>query len=227
MNLYFLLEGKRTEFQIYPEWLRHLVPELSRVYNPADAEQNNYYMISGMGYPSLLNFLQTSALEVNEIGKYDYLVICVDAEEERIPHRVWEIWNFIEKNDIKPGCKLKIIVQNRCIESWFLGNRQIFEKKPKNKFLKKFIKFYNVFYQDPEVMPKYQGFNTTAVFHYEYLKLLMKEKNLNYSKKNTKYAEQKKFLDELILRTQVNTEHLKSFRFFLDFIAEIKEKINY
>lgn len=225
MNLYFLLEGKRTEFQVYPAWLKHLVPKLSRVYNPADVDKNNYFMLSGMGYPSLLNFLETSAKEVNEIGKYDYLVICVDAEEESVPHRVWEIWNFTERNKVKLNCKLKIIVQNRCIETWFLGNRDIFEKKPKNKLLKKFIGFYNVFYQDPEIMPKYHGFNTTAVFHYEYLKMLMKEKNMNYSKKNTRFVEQKNFLDDLILRTEINTEHLKSFQFFLEFIYEIKGKV--
>lgn len=224
MNLYFLLEGRRTEFQVYPQWLKHLYPELKRVYSPAAVEDNNYFMISGMGYPSLLNFLKTSAEEVNEIGKYDYLVICVDSEEETIAHRVWEIWNYVEKNDVKLNCKLKILVQNRCIETWFLGNRDIFEKHPRSNLLKEFIKYYNVCHQDPEKMQNYNGYNTTAVFHYEYLKLLMKEKHMNYSKKNTAYVEKKKFLDDLVLRTKQHSEHLKSFSFFLDFINEIKKK---
>jgi hypothetical protein len=150
MNLYFLLEGRRTEFQVYPEWLRFLLPDLRRIYRPAAAEKNNYYMISGMGYPSLLNYLKTSADEVNEIGKYDYLVICVDAEEETIAHRVWEIWNFVEKNNVKISCKLKILVQNHCIETWFLGNRHIFTRNPNSKILSEYIKYYNVEHQDPE-----------------------------------------------------------------------------
>lgn len=31
MNIYFLVEGKRTERKVYPAWLAYLLPELQRV----------------------------------------------------------------------------------------------------------------------------------------------------------------------------------------------------
>jgi len=37
--------------------------------------------------------------------------------------------------------------------------------------------------KDPEVMEKYQGFNTHAQFHESYLKALFAAKNLSYSPK--------------------------------------------
>ena len=30
MNLYFIVEGRRTEKKVYPEWLNFLIPELKR-----------------------------------------------------------------------------------------------------------------------------------------------------------------------------------------------------
>ncbi|MEM0999584.1 MAG: hypothetical protein AAGN35_21180 [Bacteroidota bacterium] len=53
MNLYFLLEGKRTEPKVYPNWLKVLLPQYSRVAVADEARANNYYMILGFGYPSL------------------------------------------------------------------------------------------------------------------------------------------------------------------------------
>jgi hypothetical protein len=47
MNLYFLVEGKRTEKKVYPAWLAHLLPELQRVQNYDQVNQNNYYLFSG------------------------------------------------------------------------------------------------------------------------------------------------------------------------------------
>ncbi len=84
MNLYFLVEGRRTERKVYPMWLSILKPEIKRVNYAVDAASNNYYLISGEGYPLLFNQLRNSILEVNEIGKYDYLVLCLDAEETLI-----------------------------------------------------------------------------------------------------------------------------------------------
>ncbi len=54
MNLYFLVEGKRSERRLYPAWLATLLPEHRRVENVQDAAINNYYLISGEGYPSIL-----------------------------------------------------------------------------------------------------------------------------------------------------------------------------
>ncbi len=31
MNIYFLVEGKRTERKVYPAWLSYILPELKQV----------------------------------------------------------------------------------------------------------------------------------------------------------------------------------------------------
>ena len=36
MNIYFLVEGRHTEKKIYPEWLKHLIPELKKVATSID-----------------------------------------------------------------------------------------------------------------------------------------------------------------------------------------------
>ncbi len=53
MNLYFLVEGKRTEPKIYPSWFEYLLPNYNKIQNPGKVSNNNYYLISGLGYPAL------------------------------------------------------------------------------------------------------------------------------------------------------------------------------
>ena len=54
MNLYFLVEGKRTENKVYPAWLKHLLPELQQVKNFDEVDKNNFYLFSANGYPSII-----------------------------------------------------------------------------------------------------------------------------------------------------------------------------
>jgi len=51
MNVYFIVEGRRTEKKVYPAWLGHLIPELRRVNWAFEADNNNYYLFI------LFNFL--------------------------------------------------------------------------------------------------------------------------------------------------------------------------
>lgn len=73
MNLYFLVKGKRTERKVYPMWLSILKPAMVKISYAADANDNNYYLMSGEGYPSLLNHLENVIAEINEIGEESFL----------------------------------------------------------------------------------------------------------------------------------------------------------
>jgi hypothetical protein len=53
MNIYFLVEGKKTEIKVYPKWLNILMPDLKRVNNFDATVENNYYIFGGNGFPSL------------------------------------------------------------------------------------------------------------------------------------------------------------------------------
>ena len=223
MNLYFLLEGKRTEPKIYPKWLSHLLPNYSRVSSLNDLKNNNYFMISGRGYPSILNHIENSITDFRKFRNIDCLIISVDCDEDTPDKRSLTVRNKINefKNEIDQE-KVHIILQNRCIETWLLGNRKIFTHKPKGDDLKKYISHYNVNENDPEQMQKYSGFNTTSQFHIAYLKKTLNEKNISYTKNNPSDTAETYYLEQLINRVK-ETNHLNSFKSFLEVIDLFKD----
>ncbi|MGK7887421.1 MAG: hypothetical protein AB4057_22685 [Crocosphaera sp.] len=119
MNIYFLVEGRHTEKKLYPQWLQYYIPELRKVQFYDQVEHNNYYLLSGKGYPRILNDgLFEAVQDIQETGKYDYLVICVDAEEDSVSEKRQEVNNFIESNGMDlDQTELILIIQNRCIET--------------------------------------------------------------------------------------------------------------
>ena len=222
MNVYFLVEGRRTERKVYPQWLSVLTPELKRIEFAADVAVNNYYLISGEGYPSLLRHLQNAIADVNAIGKYDYLVVCLDAEESSVEERKQSVADYLSEEGIELNkTKLVVIVQNPCFETWFLGNRKIFKRAPQSELLKEYIAFYDVRTHDPELMPDRMGVDTQrARFHMEYLREILNERNIAYTKLNPREVGTEPFLRELIRRNK-DTGHIASFKELLDFCQSI------
>jgi len=227
INIYFLVEGRRTEKKVYPKWISTLLPELTEVKSAFLIQSKNYFVFSGNGFPSLLdNHLRNAIDEVNSIDKFDYFVICLDADEFSIEERKNEVLQFIEnqKIDLNPKTKLVIIVQNRCIETWFLGNTKVYKRNPSSLLLKDLISFYNVSSNDPELMEKIEGFETHAEFHETYLSEMLSERNIQYTKKNPRGVIEPDYLNQLIKRTQ-ETGHISTLKYFLDFCNEVKSKI--
>lgn len=227
MNIYFLVEGRRTEKKVYPKWMSILVPELSEVKFAFEATLNNYYVFTGSGYPSLLNnHLRNTIIEVNELEKYEYLVLCIDADDISIEERTKEVLDFMQSNSLSLNkASLVLIIQNRCIETWFLGNRKVYSKQPQSQLLREYNKFYNVQIKDPELMQMMKEHDTIGDFHHSYLKEMLQEKNIRYTKKNPNGVVEEHYLNELISR-QEDTNHLLSFKSFLDFCKMVKEKVN-
>ncbi len=227
MNIYFLMEGERTEMKVYPKWLSHLIPELQQIKFFDEAVKNNYYMISGYGYPALLNEIAPAVENINNMNNYDYFVICLDADEQSILDCKQEILDFMKNEKIKlnQNTKFEIIVQNKCIETWFLGNAKIFKKNPSSDFLIECVKFYDVKKNDPELMGKLSDFEASAsIFHENYLRELLAERNVNYSKKNPDVVTKEYFLNELIKRNK-KTNHIKTFKYFIDFCEQIRKNV--
>jgi hypothetical protein len=223
MNIYFLVEGRRTEKKVYPKWLSHLLPTLIEVDDPFSITTNNFYVFNGNGFPSLLNnHLVNAVSDVNMIKGFNYLVLCLDADEETVLNRKNEVSEFIKANKltIKNG-KFVIIVQNKCIETWFLGNRKAYSRKPQSSELRKYINFYNVRSNDPELMSKMENFHTCAQFHEVYLSEMLLEKNIRYTKRNPNGVIEKHYLEELIDR-QEKTNHLVTFKDFIDFCNVVR-----
>lgn len=223
MNIYFLVEGKSEE-KIYTKWLSYLIPQLQKVERFDSIIQNNYYIFNTHGYPALLKHLVNAIHDINSIkGKYDYLVICFDADEQDSEECKKEVLDFLiaEKVTLKHNTQLEIIIQNKCIETWFLGNSKIFKKNPTDNTLSKYIKFYNVKDKDPELMNKIPDFEgTVSAFHFDYLKKLLVERKMHYHKENPKCVMEKDFLEKLVSRAK-NTQHIRSFKYFIDFCTKI------
>ncbi|MEG4009989.1 hypothetical protein QUA41_28905 [Microcoleus sp. Pol11C1] len=226
MNLYFLVEGTQSERKVYPAWLAYLLPELQRVDNCDDVTQKNYYLISGEGYPSLYNYIPPAIEEINSNGKYSYFVVCLDAEENTISELETEIDEFLIQQKLKlNNAELVLIFQNRCLESWLLGNRKIYSKNPQDKALLDYTRYYDVSVNCPENMGRYQEFNTHAQFHGAYLRALFEAKNITYSKKRPGDVLKPFYLEQLLSRIQVHPEQLTTFRQFINFCNIVKSKL--
>ncbi len=217
MNLYVLVEGVRTEMLVYPRWFDHLLPGFTRADNAYDVTDNQYFLFSGEGYPSMLdNHLRNAIAEVNDTGRYRYLLLCMDAEEQSVQERKEEVLAFMADRSIQlaPPAELMLIIQNRCIETWFLGNNKVFKRNPQDVELQKFIHFFNVSKSDPEQMGYMSGYQTHARFHEAYLKRMLAERSLTYSKSNPRAVTDSAYLNELITRAD-ESGHLPTFAAFL------------
>jgi hypothetical protein len=226
MNLYFLVEGTHSERKLYPAWLSYLLPELQQVYNYDDVNEKNYYLISGQGYPSIYNYITSSIDEINSNGKYNYFVLCLDADENTVSERHAEIQDFLSNQNLElKNTELILIIQNRCLESWLLGNRNIYSKNPQDQPLLDYTKYYDVSVNCPEIMGKYQDFNTHAQFHGAYLKKLFEAKKTSYSKRDPGDAGKEFYFNQLLARIKAQPEQLTTFRHFIEFCNIVKSKL--
>jgi hypothetical protein len=230
MNIYFLVEGKSTEAEVYPAWMSYLLPEFKRVNNYDEVEYNNYYLFTSNGIPSVYTHIINAIKDINSSGRYDYFVICIDSDAASISQREAKIFNLLEKEQISlKKASLQIIVQNRCIETWFLGNRKVYTRNPqKNPNFVKYSKFYNVSENDPELMKKPDDIKESiANFHVKYLKAMFNEKGeMSYSKSNSKIVQEQSYLIKLQNRIKAEPLHLGSFVNFLQFCSKIKDEVN-
>jgi hypothetical protein len=217
------VEGKKTEPQIYPKWLKYLAPHLSKVNFADEATFNNYYLISGKGSPRMLTVeLANSVVEINELGNYDYLILVIDADDMSEQEKIAEIHQFVADNNIilNENCQLHIVAQKCCIETWFLGNSKIYSRTPGKGFIRH-AQFYNVSKQDPESMPRLTGFNESiSIYHECYLKAMLKERNINYSKQKPNDVGENHYLEQLQKRVK-ETNHLSSLKNFFGFCESI------
>lgn len=227
MNLYIIVEGRRTEKKVYPVWLTHLIPDLKPVNWAYQVLDKNYFLFNGNGFPALLhNHLKNSIEEVNELGQFNYLVLILDVDESTIDGRIQEVDRFLEENNIvlNDVTELVVIPQNRCIESWFLGNKKIFKSNPQSPELVNYVQFYNVRENDPELMGIHPNFNTHSQFHADYCTEFLRERNIRYSKNKPNGVTDKNYLESLIERTE-ETSHLNSFKIFTDFCEKVNSEL--
>ncbi len=222
MNIYFLVEGK-TERKVYPKWLAHLSPHLERVNAPGDAANNNYYLISGGGFPSILdNHLVDSVSDVNAAGNYDYLVLAIDTDDISADEKEEEVRRFVISNNIVlDSCKLIVMPQVVCMETWFLGNRSIYDRNSSSDDVLALTKHYNTADNDPEKMRQPEGYSgSIGDYHFHYLKTMLREKGItsSYRKSEPRGVATPHYIEELRNRVASDQNSMCSLRIFFNFL---------
>ncbi len=91
MNLYFLVEGERTEKKVYRSWIQYVFPHLSEVFKVEDVLSNHFFMVAGKGYPSYKSRVLEALINISRHDRIDHFIICIDAEEESVDSKEREI----------------------------------------------------------------------------------------------------------------------------------------
>jgi len=225
MNFYIIVEGDKTEMSVYPAWLSILAPEYTKIDDAWKVGDNNYYIFSAGGIPSIYTHVKNAVMDINKINStaglhYDYLLVCLDTEEETKEYILQRINEVLQADNVSlQNAELVVFEHKVCMETWFLGNDKLFKNNPQNKDLLNYIKFYNVGKDDPEEMGNIDTnrFSTKAQFHLRYLKRMLEERNMVYSKSNTKEIQKSAYLEQLIKRFD-ETGHIESFGNWYEFV---------
>ncbi len=221
MNLYFLLEGKRTEPQLYRRWLAYALPDLCEVRHASELDGGSFRLRSAGGYPQILDRIRGSVDEVESSGiRLDQFFVCLDAEEASYDQRYAEVAAFLQA--LSPSFLCTVIVQNCCVETWLLGDRSLLRPPPRTEELRDLQSYYDVSRDDPEDMPARAGYATRARFHLAYLKAVIRDRNagrirerFRYSKRRVGHFGQPSHLRALVDRHD-ETRHLNSFGHLLN-----------
>ena len=226
MNAYIIVEGSETELSVYPAWLSILAPQLQRIEDPTEVSNNKYYLFSAHGIPSIFKHTANAIVDINTInstaqGKYDFLIVCLDTEQETREYIETKIQEEVGKLGVKLNdAELIIFEQKVCMETWFLGNRKVFKSNPQNQEYLNFIRYYNVKNDNPEEMGSIdEDRYNKAQFHLRYLKRMLEERNMTYSKSNTKAVCSEDYLKELIKRYE-ETHHILTFGSWYEFVKK-------
>lgn len=222
MNLYFLVEGRRTEMKVYPKWLGHLVPNLTRVDSLQAIDQRNYYIFTGAGYPRLLDVTFPNAVQdYADNGRFDRFVVCLDVDDATVKDRAQAVTDRANIVGL-PLDQLRVIPQDCCIETWFLGHRKAVSPNPNSTELGQYLDFYDVRNDDPEKMGFPHPFNNRSVFHSRFFQLVARDKQFKYTKSFPRHVVEKPYLDALIARRDEGN-HLQTFGAFLELCDEIAD----
>lgn len=211
MNLYFLLEGERTEKKVYESWIRIAFPGLRLIERIEDVTEDCFRLLSGGGFPQILDRISEAVAEIALAkGRFDHFFICLDADGLGAAARKQAAVAHLQ--GLPLTVPATVIVQDCCIESWFLGNRAFVPARPQDPELSGFRAFYDVRTEDPERMPAMPPADAAQPqqFHFRYLKACFRERKLSYNKSRPVEVGERHYLDQLVKRVD-DTGHLASF----------------
>ena len=149
MNYYIIVEGI-TEKKIYKSWIPILNPLLKSVDFVDNLKDNNFFIMSGGGYPAYLDLIDGAIDTINSINSINRLIIAVDSEDNTKEAKKTEIDDILANKTC--SCEVHVIIQHFCIEAWGLGNIKIGPRNPSTQIVKDYKLLYNVLTEDPELL---------------------------------------------------------------------------
>jgi hypothetical protein len=212
--------------QVYPEWVKYFTPSIEYIddFERFKESDSGFFLVSGEGYPSILNHLENSGKDIENIGNVDHFFIILDCDESTVIQRENEVKNQIKLLNLNINSEITIIIQKRCFETLLLGNNQAIPRQPNNYPLIDYYRYFNVTTNDPEDMGPYSDDYTHAQFHAKYAIQALREKRIKYSKSNCIGVANTQYVENILRRVN-ETEHLKSFKKLADKLNEINQTL--
>lgn len=220
MNFYILVEGEVDERRIYSEWFKQFFPNMSQVGRLPDVAQNHYFIFSAKSHSVLTKTdrIRKSMEDVAAHGNIDRFFVCLDAESmsyearfRRVQQTVHEAMIDTKIKEHIPNFREHIIIQNVCIETWFLGNVHVVNAVSNHVAVKPLKDSYDVTTLDPEDLPHDPRFKVRAQFHKHYLRQVLHAHN----RKFPGIAQDPEYTQALQHRC-ASTNHLRSLRRLFD-----------
>jgi len=215
-----VVEGRVVEKAVYTVWIPLVNNTLTRAAYLTDVAGNNFYIVSGNGYPQYFDVIDAALQDVAADDTFDRLVICIDSEEMTLEEKREEVVTHVQGTGFG-HVDYRVVVQHFCFETWALGNRVIGSKNPQNEALRRYRQLYNVRSRDPEGLPALDEEQLTrSQFAEKYLRLMLNDrhKSLTYSKANPRVVAHPKYFQHVCNRLN-DTHHIQSFRAFLEAFA--------
>jgi len=217
MNVYIVVEGEKATSKLYRRWIPFVNPSLHPIDYLRDLSQNNFFIFAGHGQPGYWDRVSRAVEDVNTLSNIDRLVISLDSEDMEHTEKLLEAEERV--NTMECRIDVKYIVQHFCLETWLLGNRTLFRKKPQLIELTEYIKKFDVRNQDPEFLPAHEELELNrAQFAYRLLRAGIRDIHdvrKYYSKSNPGIALEESFFSQVKNRC-INIGHIQGFHKFIE-----------
>jgi hypothetical protein len=211
VRLYVVAEDAGARV-LLPTWIRALDPRLVAMTSVDDPVDHGFWLVSGGGYPFLRRIVADAVADiVDRPNFFDALVVVVDRGEGTLDQRRAE---FRDQVGGLP-CALRLVVADRCVETWALGNRSFIAAIPTTEDLRAWKAHHDVRERDPEALPLRPPHQTVEQCAAAYLTAAHRERRLAYNKARPVHLANAAYLDAVRNRL-ADTGHLASFRSFLE-----------
>src|SRR6266853_4222052 len=113
MNVYVVVEGRVSEKAVYTAWIPLINNALTVAPYIDDVVDNNFFVVSGNGYPQYFDTIGRALDDVATGNTFDRLVICIDSEDMTLAEKYAEVVNVVQGSGYG-YLDYRVVVQHFC-----------------------------------------------------------------------------------------------------------------